>query len=229
MKIISPFKDYYDNVSHQYRDDELLFIRKPNTKPFKKDIRVPSYARDLKGKPHDARLEFQVIGFCGHLYPVLAVSHAYSWGYSATGFEKFHLYSLDEYDEAIKRFNFQVAKDSTWRWRTYDFDTSKKDVKEFFELKDKDLLDVFEQEQTPIFIYTHENREPVIKTNHFLKPFDFVKIKDPYTAHQELAMYVGGVLRQPERPMVQITDADKIHKHGFDKWSFRKLPTKRKE
>lgn len=56
-----------------------------------------------------------------------------------------------------------------------------------------------------------------------LHNYDFIKALDPYTAMQELSMWVGGVLPTSGNPIVEITDDKiKVHKHGFDKWSFRK-------
>lgn len=49
-----------------------------------------------------------------------------------------------------------------------------------------------------------------------LAAMDFAKALDPYTAHQEIAMWVGGVLPAPGPKMVEITDDKvKIAKHGF--------------
>jgi len=58
-----------------------------------------------------------------------------------------------------------------------------------------------------------------------LKSIDFVRVMDTYAAFQELSMFVGGVMARPGNPMVEITD-DKVKaaKHGFDNWSFRKMP-----
>lgn len=56
-----------------------------------------------------------------------------------------------------------------------------------------------------------------------LKSIDFVKALDPFTAFQELSMFVGGVMARPDRPIVEITDNKVVAaKHGFDEWSFRK-------
>lgn len=57
-----------------------------------------------------------------------------------------------------------------------------------------------------------------------LKNINFPKILDPFTAYQELSMWVGGVLPKTGNEMVSISDEDKITKRGFDKWSFRKMP-----
>lgn len=56
-----------------------------------------------------------------------------------------------------------------------------------------------------------------------LKEFEFYKVLDPYRCHQEISMYVGGVLPRPGAQMVEIQDQKiKAQKRGFDKWSFRK-------
>jgi len=58
-----------------------------------------------------------------------------------------------------------------------------------------------------------------------LKDIGFAKAVDPYTLFQELSMWVGGVLPRPSAEIVETTDPKiKAHKHGFDKWSFRKPP-----
>lgn len=49
-----------------------------------------------------------------------------------------------------------------------------------------------------------------------LAAMDFAKAVDPYTAYQEIAMWVGGVLPAPGPEMVEISDDKvKIAKHGF--------------
>lgn len=55
-----------------------------------------------------------------------------------------------------------------------------------------------------------------------LKDYEFYQRVDAWSAMQEISMWVSGVLPSSARPMVQIADKDKIAKHGFDKWSFRK-------
>lgn len=56
-----------------------------------------------------------------------------------------------------------------------------------------------------------------------LKDIGFQAALDPYTAFQELAMWVGGTLATNGPNTVTITDNNvKIAKHGFDKFSFRK-------
>lgn len=57
-----------------------------------------------------------------------------------------------------------------------------------------------------------------------LKDVKFFKVKDPYTAFQELDMYISGVLGQQAKEVINISDKDRIVQHGFDNSSFRKEP-----
>jgi len=55
-----------------------------------------------------------------------------------------------------------------------------------------------------------------------LRQVGFQQLMDPYTAFQELSMYLGNRAR-PENSMITISDKSKIIKHGMDKWSFRRM------
>lgn len=100
---------------------------------------------------------------------------------------------------------------------------------EFFALKDVSSrqLDFLIENKVGIMTlggYLNTERIRKISVNcDGLKDISFQKIIDPFTAMQELSMFVGGVLTENENKMIQISNEDKIHKHGFDKFSFRKL------
>lgn len=62
--------------------------------------------------------------------------------------------------------------------------------------------------------------------NPCLKDIQFYQVLDAFTAYQELEMWVGGVLSN--NPQIQpVPDKFKIQQHGYDEYSFRKLPTKK--
>lgn len=54
-----------------------------------------------------------------------------------------------------------------------------------------------------------------------LKSMEFNKAMDPWSAYQEIDMYLGSTLVSDVDAMVRITDKDRIAQHGFDKWSFK--------
>ncbi len=77
----------------------------------------------------------------------------------------------------------------------------------------------------PIFVMSQVHSW-VFTWNAELRNFDFQKIVEPYTAFQELSMWVGAQAR-PERPIVEISDEVRLEAHGFDKkFSFRKPKSK---
>ena len=64
--------------------------------------------------------------------------------------------------------------------------------------------------------------------NPCLKDLGAVIVSNPFDTFQNIAMYLGGVLGNEAAPMVAIEDKYRIESHGYDKWSFRKRPTKNK-
>ncbi len=81
---------------------------------------------------------------------------------------------------------------------------------------------------TPVFVYLMRGG---LVINPCLREYGFMRVKDTFTAFQEVQMYVGGVLPQAEHPLVEVSERDKLLQHGFDeKWSFRNPdPPKRKQ
>jgi hypothetical protein len=57
-----------------------------------------------------------------------------------------------------------------------------------------------------------------------LKDIQFYRAVDPYTAFQEIEMYLGGIVPRPGAMTANIEDKYRVEQHGFDKWSFRKMP-----
>jgi hypothetical protein len=62
--------------------------------------------------------------------------------------------------------------------------------------------------------------------NPILKDFDFGKLVDPYTASQEIEMYLGRLATNNTPPMPVGSDKVIAESKGFDKYSFRKAPSK---
>ena len=92
---------------------------------------------------------------------------------------------------------------------------------------------MFRNAKAPIFVYDSENIKArngsAFLINPILKEFEFYKVVDAFTAFTELQMFIGGVLGVGEKEIVEIEDKYKIGQHGFDKWSFRREPTKKKK
>ena len=77
-------------------------------------------------------------------------------------------------------------------------------------------LDLFEHIGAPVFIFTGQD----LFKNPNLKEINFANKFDPYTASQELYMYIDNHMR-PKEEMVEISDDDKAKSRGFHDMSFR--------
>lgn len=88
-------------------------------------------------------------------------------------------------------------------------------------------LNLFLDNNAPIFVAYFEkfSGDRVFEINAKLKDLEFFRIKDPYTAFQEVEMFLGGILANQGRTIPKVSDSDLLEAKGFDKkWSFRKPP-----
>jgi hypothetical protein len=74
----------------------------------------------------------------------------------------------------------------------------------------------------------HEEAWVLIK-NPNLKNLQMFKAFHPNLAFQEIESFLTGVLPNPYPPTVVVSEKTRIAKRGFDKWSFRKPPAKKKD
>lgn len=67
----------------------------------------------------------------------------------------------------------------------------------------------------------------IIEHHPNLKKLGFAQVVDPFTAFQEISMFLGNIPRDPNM-MVTLTDKEELVKKGFDNMSFKKAPTKKR-
>lgn len=58
-----------------------------------------------------------------------------------------------------------------------------------------------------------------------MKEFQLYKVLDAFSAFQKLSEWTGGILSAAENNMIKLSDKELAKKHGYDKWSFRKMPS----
>ncbi len=99
-----------------------------------------------------------------------------------------------------------------------------KTTKSFFNIApDKYHIDFLIENKITNCIFTRD----CVLINNKLSDYDFYKVLDPYSAFQELEMWMQGVLSYPQNIMIEVEDKSKIEKHGFDKkYGFRTRPKK---
>jgi hypothetical protein len=86
----------------------------------------------------------------------------------------------------------------------------------------------FEEKKSPIFVCKSTIRwKRTIQWNACLKDYQFYQVFDTYMAYQEISMFLGS-LAMPEKPIPTLDDKTMAESKGFNKWSFRKEPTKKR-
>lgn len=228
MRIISPFNDYYDCVQSQGQDLDLTYIREPKRDNFKgRAFPFPICVSATRFRSAIVVVE-RIIGFCGKIYPALRLQDFGIGGGAAT-----ICYKLDDVDAFVrahckKREWVEYFKKQKWHSRT------KRQAFECFfeecEVAQDQFGDIFRDNRAPIFVAKFSGslwEKHAITYNASLRELEFYRVFDPFTAFQEIAMYLGGVLGKPTKPIPEADDRDLADAKGFDNWSFRKPPTKK--
>lgn len=224
MRIISDFRDYYDPVQATGQDQTLLYMRSRKELPDPGGFPKFGWYADYLLARYNATVCSRIIGFCGRIHPLVEFSFRQLNG----GQAKHYCYSIDEVDSIVKQsFKRLVegyfAKKRGKYWRVGGL--SRRWIVMFFaecDEKRQEFDNIFHANRCPIFV-----KSRTIVLNEQLKQFEFFRVVDTYQAFQEIAAYLGGVA-QPERQIPKIADEDMVGIKGFDKWSFRKLPRKRR-
>jgi hypothetical protein len=245
MRIQSDFKDFYDVGMGQGQDQSLIYNR------FEKVVEVDRYPfsswfthdlysyRPMYGEPALYTDQY-MIGFCGRMYPVLELNepgkgHMLENSKEARA-SRVYCYKIEDVD------NF-VRKNYPKQWDDYDskgyvkrlqwsHHQRRSDFLKFFEACDRSKDQYgkwFEDERAPILLgHCRTKRgktKSVIKYNTELRPFDFMRVMDPYTAFQEISMWLGNQA-EPRKPIPVLDDVTMAEIKGFNKFSFRKDKSK---
>jgi hypothetical protein len=220
MRIVSKFKDYYDVGQGLGYDPSIVYVREEKEIIFDK-------------KYHRYNPSRGIIGFCGKLYPFVEYHFR-----EKEKEKKVFFYSLDDVNKFVEQTFSDKEKEnynkkdrsfySISKYKSYNINyhlswTFDRMEYAFALTKDLGKLEYFAKYNTPIFIAPDHSK---LIINGLLRPWEFYKAVDPYTAYQEISMFVGGVLLAPTNPIPDIDDETMRDVKGFDKWSFRKEPKK---
>lgn len=244
MYIITKKKDYYDGVVGTMGiDKSLVYVREPRIiedydddypKEFRPNrtynIRYHNHFLNLNnhtlyGKPNVVGYSSFIIGFCGKLYI----------GWKIYKEVKNSISNIPDMTTEITydtKYLKSYVKTVGW-WSNLDDDIEY--------IKTYNPIHIFRELKSPIFIYDSDQHRSSISTssyrrkdrvvfivNPILKEYEFYTVIDSFTAFQELQMFLGGILGAGEKETVEVEDKYKITQHGFNKWSFRREPEKKR-
>jgi len=239
MYIIAKNKDYYDGVVGSVGMDKTIVYERQtveieNNKSMPDFIQVKQHSWDNKNPYRNlCRADINrdnnrgyhgvdgfIVGFCGKLY--------FGW--------KFY-YKEEEFNTEFGRLEEVIKEDII-----YGYENAKQHLKHSYWRSNLDddarfvetynPAEVFRRYNAPVFLYDsywdRVRRSDVFYVNPVLKDWKFYKVVDAFTAFTELQMYISGVLGTGEKQIIEVEDKYKIGQHGFNKWSFRREPTKKK-
>lgn len=214
MKLRTNFHDYYDNAVGYGIDENVHYNR------FTKEV-------EIKIKPRadfpPVSFESYLLGFCGKIYPIIELEKLsrsiYDCEYDYGDFEiveKYYAYSFEEADSKYQEWA------EFCRGFSYSNNREEVELKQFFIHWSFQDDEIFLEHKTPSWIVRVNRNQATGFINPKLKDYGFERMKDSFTAFQEISMYLSNILVE-QKEITIIEDKFRIEQHGFDlKKSFRK-------
>lgn len=247
MRIISKKSDYYDSVQSYGLDENIVFVRneeeikhesmidlldldmKTNrafsdafmSKVLAQDIprRRNGWLRFLFKSYRDRAMQFFVIGFCGEFFPCVKVTR-YEDAENLDG--------LKEKSQCFYPGDVVKIKDTHPYRDESEKLSDEKTIQKFISLKFKKSNEIFHILKSPIVAFDiTDSYSSFSVVNPLLSEYKFYRMKDAYTAFQDISQYLGGVLGDLSENTVTISDKDMRDAKGFDDWSFKQRPQKK--
>lgn len=242
MKIISKFHDYYDSGMAFGQDDEVTWIR-TSTETTADHLSLGIESRDwfrdyeLFTKSWKLKAHNEFVAFCGELHQ-LYIGVVEQRFYPYRDPETLFASSSDELRQ--KFFSFAKEKEVEYGqnkyysrpWYQKIEDKHRKQRRDAIaKYLQSDCSDLHRRYDCPVLRFTKndEYKQPTVKVELCPKlgVLGFQRVKDAFTAYQDIAMYISGVMGQKQNPMVPIEDKSMVLKKGFDPvYGFRTRPTK---
>jgi len=241
MRIVSKFNDYYDIGLSFGIDSKRIYVRNSrevNKKDYNFSEIIDVYERMFNFYYYDYRIKRGAVAFCGKVYPFYTISDfEYDCSKLSTCNFKYYFYSYKSFEAFVnksKLFKNQKNRSKyfgkeTVREKLLKLEKYHKTYKSVISKHEFDISyigkrisdDVFIQTEAPIILIYDKSKSKII-LNPILRDLNFASIIDPYTAFQELSMFIGSNLVKQVDPSENFSDNMKRDIAGFDEWSFRK-------
>ncbi len=246
MKIISPFKDYYDYMAYIYGiDDKHVYFRPKtftlpdsvvSTNPdFPQYQQIPISYSHMKSDVHMGILVWEscnrfydlydplIISFCGYPIPVIFDKQKEKYSVAtADVWAEIHS-NIYKDPDTLKRCQNLLKLYQNTRF-------NKQNMIPQFKTRSNSLIKLSRLLKQPVFIAPSFKEYP--KGIHsestivtfasleipMLSKYGFTSVLSPEQAYQELDYFIGNLMNEsPDLdPPVEVSDKDKIVQHGFD-------------
>ena len=239
MRVISDFHDYYDSAQQYGQDQSIIYQRKNLQYCYNKTIQtefekieVAPYVlintyKKVYQKNDDAY--FLSSHWCGCVSSKETGLHNYHHDrlvfcgkvYNYVIFDgRTFCYNVESVKEYFEKNKIDMQKEEYKHSKITKFNAIERAL-----LQKTTIDEVFFVENKFICVDFCNNQ---ITVNPNLSKMQFYKVFDSFQCFQELDTYICGKLSYPQNVMVEIEDKYRIEQHGFDKHSFRKMPTKKR-
>lgn len=188
MRLHTDFHDYYDNAVGYGIDENVHYNR------FSKEVEIRIKSRFDFPNYRNAGL----LGFCGTIYPFIEVKRLdRKYNYDCD-----FAYEAEDYEivERYCAFSLKEYKDKESEWEQYSDDFGYYDHREQIKLKQFFIEwkyqsdEIFLEHKVPIWTLKLDRNESKGIINPRLKDYGFDRIKDSFTAFQEISMYLSNIL-----------------------------------
>ena len=171
-------------------------------------------------KYFDNQLMF--VGFCGKIYISVMFDLNEALPIKLGGKHQQFCYSTKDFDKIFKKFTTKSEKKSYIKSK--QFGNILKFMKTQLSENPVEINNnLFFKYKTPCFVIIPskwQKLEDKFIISPTLKNYQFTKVFDPYTAFQEIEMFLGGVLGENKEPST-IDDKSMLYKKGFNNMSFK--------
>lgn len=241
VRIVSKYHDYYDSVMAHGQDQTTVYVRTPKEVD-NEDLLIRLRARDefLNFQtPYELNYQrpdnlIQMLWFrpfylvvAGKRYRGLVCFISEPW-HKPSMLASFKVddfcYSFEHLTQYLLKYRFTPRALFTFRKWVKNIEVDK--LKTFLSHQGTDELASEMAKHRVVIASEHCDNQngSYWMLNESLQHFKFYRVMDSFTLYQELDMYISGVLGQQAKEIITISDKDRIPQHGFDKYSFRKLP-----
>lgn len=233
MRIFSKFKDYYDVALSVFNDPSIVYERNTRTESVTRNQELPSRICSGNNEGFEVFNSTEYlfhIGFCGKWF------HCYRKQLSKDPYDAKYVYvKQDEIQSLLPWFTkgdpiVDMGSDPFWKQDIFvqfnspilavGYDGSKYRPHR----KNYAYTVIVNPQLTAIPIAELVRCGLDYKLQNIEEDIRFVTQLDPFTAMQELEMFIGNVLTNNTTPTMPVGTDDQIRdSKGFDKWSFRKI------
>ena len=249
MRIISKYKDYYDNAQIYGIDTTQIFVRNEELVLTEKvhQFQSTGYHAEkftIYGLPnHKLNINYFVVGFCGYLY----IGCQFTVSKNDIIIEAQTFYHFNRVHKYFKKLIVKYPIEINYRNPTTKevFRRINVTLNRHKELKSVAAInDYFVKFNTPTFVFhiksylperylqfrttNYLNTKIQIVKNPILKKLDFYRAVTPVECFQKINQYRFGVLTELNQKTSKQTNIEKVRSHGFDaKYGFRTRPKRK--